>query len=162
MFGAVESCRTINTDQVVAPRCGQKLPFEAKRFLSTTPAPKRRMNQSPQASSPQNTIRRDRPRCGAKTRAGGACLVRVEAGKARCRFHGGLSTGPKSEAGRSRIAEAQRRRWRAYRASQTTNQLAIVGPGGPPRPDSPEPAGAVAESSATHLAAGAKSSPVSP
>jgi hypothetical protein len=59
--------------------------------------------------------RKDRPRCGAKTRAGGTCMVRVEFGKARCRFHGGLSTGPKTEAGRARIAEAQRRRWRAYR-----------------------------------------------
>jgi len=37
--------------------------------------------------------RKDRPLCGAKTRAGGTCLVRVEFGKARCRFHGGLSTG---------------------------------------------------------------------
>ncbi len=58
---------------------------------------------------------KDRPRCGAKTRAGGTCMVRVEFGKARCRFHGGLSTGPKTEAGRIRIADAQRRRWRAYR-----------------------------------------------
>jgi hypothetical protein len=59
--------------------------------------------------------RKDRPRCGAKTRAGRRCLVRVEFGKARCRFHGGLSTGPKTKAGRARIAEAQRRRWREYR-----------------------------------------------
>jgi hypothetical protein len=59
--------------------------------------------------------RKDRPRCGAKTRAGGTCMVRVEFGKARCRFHGGLSTGPRTEAGCDRIAEAQRRRWRAYR-----------------------------------------------
>ena len=43
------------------------------------------------------------------------CLVRVEFRKARCRFHGGLSTGPKTEAGRARIAEAKRRRWAAYR-----------------------------------------------
>ena len=56
--------------------------------------------------------RKDRPLCGAKTRAGGTCLVRVELGKARCRLHGGLSTGPKTESGRARIAEAQRRRWR--------------------------------------------------
>lgn len=41
--------------------------------------------------------------------------MRVELGKRRCRFHGGLSTGPKTEAGRARIAEAQRRRWKAYR-----------------------------------------------
>jgi hypothetical protein len=59
--------------------------------------------------------RKDRPRCGAKTRAGEPVCVRVEFGKARCRFHGGLSTGPKTEVGRARIAEAQRRRWRAYR-----------------------------------------------
>jgi hypothetical protein len=59
--------------------------------------------------------RKDRPRCRAKTRAGGRCQVRVEPGKRRCRFHGGLSTGPKTEAGRTRIAEAQRRRWQAYR-----------------------------------------------
>ena len=59
--------------------------------------------------------RKDRPRCGAKTRAGRPCRMRVEFGKARCRLHGGLSTGPKSQAGRARIAEAQRRRWRAYR-----------------------------------------------
>jgi hypothetical protein len=62
--------------------------------------------------------RKDRPRCGAKTRAGSPCLVRVEDGKARCRFHGGLSTGPKTEGGRVRIAEAQRRRWRAYREAK--------------------------------------------
>jgi hypothetical protein len=62
--------------------------------------------------------RKDRPRCGAKTRVGGSCLVRAEPGKARCRFHGGLSTGPKTELGRARIAEAQRRRWRAYRENR--------------------------------------------
>jgi hypothetical protein len=41
-------------------------------------------------------------------------MVRVEFGKARCRFHGGLSTGPKTQAGRARIAEAQRRRAGAF------------------------------------------------
>jgi hypothetical protein len=38
--------------------------------------------------------RKDRPRCGAKTRAGRPCRMRVEFGKARCRLHGGLSTRP--------------------------------------------------------------------
>jgi hypothetical protein len=52
---------------------------------------------------------------GAKTRAGGCCQVRAEPGKARCRFHGGKSTGPKTQAGRARIAEVQRLRWLAYR-----------------------------------------------
>jgi hypothetical protein len=64
--------------------------------------------------------RKDSPRCQSRTRAGGACLVRVEPGKARCRFHGGLSTGPRTEEGRARISEAQQHRWRAYRASKAT------------------------------------------
>jgi hypothetical protein len=57
--------------------------------------------------------RKGRLLCGAKTRAGGCCQVRAEPGKARCRFHGGKSTGPKTPAGRARIAEAQRLRWLA-------------------------------------------------
>jgi hypothetical protein len=64
------------------------------------------------------------PVCGAKTRAGRPCRMRVEFGKARCRFHGGLSTGPKTEAGRARIAEAQRRRWRDYRERRLGTSLA--------------------------------------
>jgi hypothetical protein len=43
--------------------------------------------------------------------------------KARCRLHGGLSTGPKTEAGRARIAEAQRRRWRGYREKRLGTSL---------------------------------------
>jgi hypothetical protein len=31
-------------------------------------------------------------------------------GKARCRLHGGMSTGPRSEAGRAAIAESNKRR----------------------------------------------------
>jgi hypothetical protein len=69
-------------------------------LLSNQPSPNRRKGRLP---------------CGAKTRAGGYCQVRAEPGKARCRFHGGKSTGPKTQAGRARIAEAQRLRWLAYR-----------------------------------------------
>jgi hypothetical protein len=37
------------------------------------------------------------PRCGAKTRSGGSCgLYSMKNG--RCRYHGGLSTGPKNPA----------------------------------------------------------------
>src|SRR5262249_21770190 len=64
--------------------------------------------------------RKERPVCGARNRQGNACAVRVEPGKRRCRFHGGLSTGPKAAAGRARIAEAQRRRWSAQRARRST------------------------------------------
>jgi hypothetical protein len=59
--------------------------------------------------------RKDRPRCGARTRKGVPCVVRVEPGKRRCRFHGGLSTGPKTAEGKARIAAAQRRRWAEWR-----------------------------------------------
>lgn len=61
---------------------------------------------------------KDRPRCGARTRKGAPCLVRVEPGKRRCRFHGGLSTGPRTAEGKARIAAAQRRRWAEWRKSQ--------------------------------------------
>jgi transcriptional regulator with XRE-family HTH domain len=52
--------------------------------------------------------------CAAKTRKGTPCKAKSEPGKKRCRFHGGLSTGPKTEEGRRRIAEAQRSRWLKY------------------------------------------------
>jgi hypothetical protein len=55
--------------------------------------------------------RKFRPQCGAKNRQGQPCAVRVEPGKARCRFHGGRSTGPRTAEGKARIAAAQRRRW---------------------------------------------------
>lgn len=55
----------------------------------------------------------ERELCGAKTRKGCPCRLKSEPGKRRCKFHGGKSTGPKTVEGRARIAEAQRRRWRA-------------------------------------------------
>jgi hypothetical protein len=51
------------------------------------------------------------PACGAKNRRGEPCRVTSVPGKRRCRFHGGLSTGPKTVEGKARIAAAQRRRW---------------------------------------------------
>lgn len=54
--------------------------------------------------------------CGAKTRKGTPCRCKSEAGKRRCKYHGGLSTGPKTQEGRDRIAEAQRKRWARVKA----------------------------------------------
>jgi hypothetical protein len=65
--------------------------------------------------------RKERPVCGARNRRGKPCGVRVEPGRARCRFHGGLSTGPKTAAGRARIAAAQRRRWSAFRRARNSS-----------------------------------------
>jgi len=39
--------------------------------------------------------------CGAKTRAGTPCKQRAVYRNGRCKFHGGLATGPKTEAGRA-------------------------------------------------------------
>ena len=61
--------------------------------------------------------RKLRPACGAKTRSGGKCALRVEPGKKKCRLHGGLSTGPKTKEGRERIAAANRERWARRRQS---------------------------------------------
>ena len=61
---------------------------------------------------------RKRVVCGAKTRKGRPCRLMSVPGKARCKFHGGLSTGPTTSVGRERIAEAQRRRWAKWRVEQ--------------------------------------------
>jgi len=46
------------------------------------------------------------PRCGARTRCGGACRQPAMR-NGRCRMHGGLSTGPRTAAGRARCAAAR-------------------------------------------------------
>ena len=43
--------------------------------------------------------------CGAKTRAGTPCKNTAIYFNGRCRMHGGLSTGPKSAAGKRRVAQ---------------------------------------------------------
>jgi len=50
-----------------------------------------------------------RPKCGARTRRNAAC-IRKALPNGRCVNHGGKSTGPKTAAGRARIAAAQRER----------------------------------------------------
>ena len=45
-------------------------------------------------------------KCLAKTRRGTACQKPPLLGKTRCRFHGGLSTGPRTKEGKARIAQA--------------------------------------------------------
>lgn len=59
---------------------------------------------------------KSRVRCGAVTRKGRLCRLLSEAGRRRCKFHGGMSTGPKSQEGKERIASAQRKRWATWRA----------------------------------------------
>jgi hypothetical protein len=54
--------------------------------------------------------------CGAQTRRGTSCKHKPIPGKARCKYHGGLSTGPRTPEGRARIAESNRRRAEIKRA----------------------------------------------
>lgn len=71
-----------------------------------------------------------RVKCGAKTRKGSPCRLSSEPGKRRCKFHGGRSTGPRTAEGKARIAEAQRKRWQAYRAEfscMTENSKTLYG-----------------------------------
>ncbi|WP_456380175.1 HGGxSTG domain-containing protein [Thiolapillus sp.] len=42
--------------------------------------------------------------CGAKTRAGTPCKQRAIYWNGRCKFHGGLSTGPRTPEGKTRSA----------------------------------------------------------
>lgn len=63
--------------------------------------------------------KRDRPRCGARTKTTGKpCQAPAVHGKGKCRLHGGASTGPRTDAGKARIAEAQRQRWARWRIEQ--------------------------------------------
>ncbi len=83
------------------------------------------------ASVPPISLRQSRPKCGARCRTGKPCRAPVVWDKAnnrarnqRCRMHGGLSTGPRTEAGRQRIREAQKKRWDAYRQKQADEREA--------------------------------------
>jgi hypothetical protein len=54
--------------------------------------------------------------CGARTRTGAPCRRKGHGAGGRCPNHGGMSTGPRTKAGRERIAQAQRQRWAEQRA----------------------------------------------
>jgi hypothetical protein len=56
-----------------------------------------------------------RPACEAKTRDVLKCNEKVIPGKTKCRLHGGASTGPRTSAGKERIALAQHNRWAEFR-----------------------------------------------
>ena len=63
-------------------------------------------------------------RCGAKTRAGPPCRMKGLYGSGRCKLHGGLSTGPKSEAGKAQARENGKLGGRGRRAKPNpTNDL---------------------------------------
>jgi len=55
-------------------------------------------------------------RCGAKTRAGGACQNPAIKDRSRCKLHGGKSTGPRTPEGKARVAVAHTKHGRRSRA----------------------------------------------
>lgn len=80
-----------------------------------------------QLKKPDIPERSERPRCGARTRAGHPCKAPALwiAGAAgprngRCRMHGGLSTGPRTPEGRQRCADAARRAMATRLAAEAT------------------------------------------
>ena len=78
-----------------------------------------------QTATPAPVGRRDRPKCGARTRIGGECQRTVVEGKRRCVNHGGASTGPTSPEGRHAVAESNRRRASARRESMNHMSPAV-------------------------------------
>jgi hypothetical protein len=77
------------------------------------------------ARGPRLRDLRDQP-CGARTRAGHPCRRKGLGRGGRCANHGGMSTGPRTKAGRDRIAQAQKRRWAARKAMRVKRRPAWV------------------------------------
>ena len=80
---------------------------------------KRKISVTPEL--PVVTSRRP-VRCAATTRTGRPC-ARKAMDNGRCRNHGGMSSGPKTDAGRMRIADAQKRRWERWRSQRASTAL---------------------------------------
>lgn len=85
-----------------------------------------RLRIRPRWRAPKRRWRQD---CGAKCRDGHACRApavwdkRIDRPRnGRCKLHGGLSTGPRTEEGKARIAAAQRERWRRWREQSEVDQ----------------------------------------
>lgn len=62
-------------------------------------------------------------RCGAKTRAGTPCKRAAVLGRARCALHGGKSTGPRTEAGRAKIAALRTKHGRLTKEKRAEAKL---------------------------------------
>lgn len=88
-------------------------PANLRGFLSST-----RARGGVLADKGKSSLKGPRKRCGAQTRKGTPCRAKALPGRTRCKYHGGASTGPRTAEGKARIAEAQRKRWAAWRATQ--------------------------------------------
>jgi DNA-binding XRE family transcriptional regulator len=123
-----EALRHAGVDVFSQPYAGVRLCRRTNNYTSTrararphhgliTPTPDDSRNtggKTPKQACSQPPAKRQ---CGAKTRLGRPCIRKALA-NGRCPNHGGLSTGPKTEAGRQRISEVQKRRWAAIRSAR--------------------------------------------
>lgn len=88
---------------------------EARQALNRSPPPKPRRISTQHAREYQLLNKYPYPpefyafTCGARTRAGTPCRIRPDYPNGRCKFHGGASTGPKTEQGRRQSAENGRK-----------------------------------------------------
>jgi hypothetical protein len=73
--------------------------------------------------------KRERPRCGARTRAGGSCKAPALPDKERCRMHGGLSTGPKTPEGKARTLAALKAGFQRYVEERRAQKAASLDDG---------------------------------
>lgn len=73
--------------------------------------------------------------CGAENRKGTLCKNKPVDGKKRCKFHGGLSTGPRTAAGKARVQAALIRGYRKwFNSKPKPSALPVPQPAAGPSP----------------------------
>jgi hypothetical protein len=87
---------------------------------SNRPNPLTQTAKFQKGHEPVNDLTQTPIKCGAKTRSGVPCAKFPMEGKSRCRLHGGLSTGPRTPAGRAAISAANTKhgRYKNWREKQ--------------------------------------------
>jgi hypothetical protein len=85
--------------------CSQETPALAEAGLPGTPPARPVRGTGPLRHGNPRGDPNLAPRCGARTRSGCVCRAPAMA-NGRCRFHGGKSTGPRTQAGMARMAAA--------------------------------------------------------
>lgn len=113
LAGIVPDNRTVTRTRGDGVICNSALFLDVERRIAEDL--QRRQAQAKTKAS------RLRVQCCAKTRKGMACRNTSEAGRKRCKFHGGMSTGARTPEGIERIREAQHRRWERHRSMMSGN-----------------------------------------
>ena len=68
--------------------------------------------------------------CGAKNRRGAPCQCKLLYANGRCKFHGGLSTGPRTTEGKARSLAALKEGLRAWRLRRGDDLLSVYATSG--------------------------------